>query len=69
MGKTYNPGYGAQDLLGLNDRAWAARRFGSAFVVGFGRDHPNHLLLVVDCIPQRLVRISGVTDWDYLSDK
>jgi hypothetical protein len=55
MGKTYNPEYGAQDLLGLNDRAWAARRFGSAFVVGFGRDHPNHLLLVVDCLPQRLV--------------
>ena len=50
--------YGAQNLLGFNDRARAARRCGSAIVVGGGRDDPNHLLLVVDRLPQWLVRVN-----------
>src|SRR5208283_213089 len=46
---------GAQDLLGFNDRARARRRYRSAALVGFRRDHSYRVRLLVDRLPQRLV--------------
>src|SRR6266853_6183879 len=55
--KTYNPEYGAQDILALIHRARARRRFHSAAVVGSGRDHSDRIHLLVAGLPQRLVRV------------